>query len=63
MLKPGETVTWIKVDRPRFPISEILASALSIAGIAALFSIALGILIGHFKARRREQGTTGLGLR
>ncbi len=61
-LKPGEAITWIKVDRLRFPLGEIFASSVAFAGLCTVAAIAIGLFIGYVKARRREHGS-GPGLR
>ena len=63
ILKPGETITWIRVDRLRFPLGEIIFTSVTFAGLAFLAAIAVGIFIGYLKGRQREHRPPGLGLR
>lgn len=63
-LKPTEFITWVKFDRPKFALGEILVGSLAFVGMAFVLAVAIGILLGHFKSKRRgTTGTTGLGLR
>ena len=63
-LKPGEVITWIKFERPRLPIGEILASSFTMVGLVILIAVTIGMFLGHLKSKRSgTHGTGGLGLR
>ena len=63
-LKPGEFITWIKLDRPRFALGEILVSSLTIVGVVMVIAVAAGLVLGHLKSKRKDaHGTRGLDLR
>ena len=63
-LKPGEVITWVKLDRPRFAIGEIIISSFTIVGVAILLAVGAGMLLGHLRSKRSgTHGTGGLGLR
>lgn len=63
-LKPGEVITWIKLDTPRFPIGQIIISSLMIVGVAFLFSLSVGLVLGYLRSKRTgTHGTRGLDLR
>jgi hypothetical protein len=64
-LKATETITWVKFDRPRFAIGEIIISSFTIVGIILLVAVGAGMILGQFrsKARGGTHGTGGLDLR
>jgi hypothetical protein len=63
-LKPGEVITWVKLDRPRLALGEIIVGSFALAGLVLLISMGAGILIGHFRSKRTDtHGTGGLRLR
>jgi hypothetical protein len=63
-LKPGEFITWIKLDRPRFALGEILVSSFTIVGLVIVIAVTAGLILGHFKSKRKDaHGTGGLDLR
>jgi hypothetical protein len=63
-LKPGETITWIKLERPRFALGEILVSSFTIVGVVIVIAVSAGLILGHLKSKRtRAHGSGGLGLR
>lgn len=63
-LKPGEFITWIKLDRPRFALGEILVSSFTIVGVVIAIAVAAGLILGHLKSKRKgAHGTRGLDLR
>lgn len=63
-LKPTETITWIKLERPRFAIGEIIISSLTIVGIVFLVAVVAGLVLGYVRSKRTgTHGTRGLGLR
>ena len=63
-LKPGEVITWVKLDRPRFAIGEIVVGSFALAGVVFLISMASGVILGHYRSKRmKTHGTGGLGLR
>lgn len=58
-LKPNETITWIRVERPKFKIGEIFISSFAFAGVVMAFAVVVGLVLGYFKARRRERTRMG----
>ncbi len=63
-LKPGEVITWVKLDRPKLALGEIIVGSFALAGLVMLVSMAAGVLLGHFRSKRTSaHGTQGLGLR
>ena len=63
-LKPGEVITWVKLDRPRFAIGEIIVNSFTIVGLIILMAVGAGMLLGHLRSKRGgTHGTGGLGLR
>lgn len=63
-LKPGEVITWVKLDRPRFAIGEIIVSSFTIVGVLVLAAVAIGVVLGHLRSKRAgAHGTFGLRLR
>ena len=62
-LKPGETITWIRIERPKLALGEIIVGSFALAGVLALVAILIGMVIGHLRSKRRQPvGTGGLGL-
>ena len=63
-LKPGEVITWVKMDRPKLALGEIIVGSFALAGLVMLLSMAAGVALGHFRSKRGgAPGTQGLGLR
>ena len=63
-LKPGEFITWIKLDRPRFALGEILVSSFTIVGAVIVIAVTAGLILGHFRSKRKgAHGAGGLRLR
>jgi|JI10StandDraft_1071094.scaffolds.fasta_scaffold47990_2 hypothetical protein len=63
-LEPGEVITWVKLDRPRFAIGEIVVGSFAIAGAVALAALVIGLVIGQWRSRHRSaHGAGGLKLR
>jgi len=63
-LKPGEVITWVKLDRPKLALGEIIVGSFALAGVVMLMSMAAGVVLGHFRSKRTgAPGTQGLGLR
>jgi ABC-type nitrate/sulfonate/bicarbonate transport system permease component len=63
-LKPGEVITWIKIEPFRFPLGQIVFSSLAGVGLAILLALSIGILLGYWKSRRTDaSGSGGLDLR
>ena len=55
----GETITWIKVEKPVFDLVGVVLNSLGLAFICAVVSFVLGIALGaYFVARRRRQALT-----
>jgi hypothetical protein len=63
VLKPGEVITWIRLERPRLPLGEILASSFAIIGLVILAAVSIGLVLGYFKSRGTGPSGTGLHLR
>ena len=63
MLKPGEFITWIRLERPRLPIGEIIASSFAIVGLVVVAAVSIGLVLGYFKSRTSGPSETGLRLR
>ena len=54
----------MKLDRPRLALGEIVVGSFALAGLVMLVSMAAGVVLGHFKSKRRgTHGTQGLRLR
>lgn len=63
-LKPGEVITWVKLDRPKLALGEIIVGSFALAGVVMLVSMAAGVVLGHFRSKRAgAHGTQSLGLR
>lgn len=62
-LKPGEVITWIKLERPRLPLGEIIASSFALVGLVLLLALGIGVCLGYLKSKRTAAGAGGLGLR
>jgi hypothetical protein len=63
-LKPGEFITWIKLERPRFAIGEIVVNSFVIVGVIVAIAVTAGLVLGHLRSKRTgTHGTGGLGLR
>ena len=55
----GESVTWIKVEKPVFDLVGVVLNSLGLAAICAVIAFTLGLALGMaFIARRRRQSTT-----
>lgn len=63
-LKASEVITWVKLDRPRLALGEIVVGSFALAGVVILISMVAGVVLGHFKSKRlTAHGTQSLGLR
>jgi hypothetical protein len=63
-LKPGEVITWVKLDRPKLALGEIIVGSFALAGLVMVVSMAAGVVLGHFRSKRAgAHGTQSLGLR
>lgn len=63
-LKPSEVITWIKLDRPRLELGQILVGSFVVVTLTLLVAVAVGIILGHWRARTTDtHGTRGLNLR
>lgn len=51
-LKPTEVITWVKLDRPRLALGEIVVGSFALAGLVLALSMAAGIVLGHFRSKR-----------
>jgi len=57
-------ITWVKLDRPKLALGEIVIGSFALAGVVLLVSMAAGVVLGHFRSKRlTAHGTQGLGLR
>jgi ABC-type spermidine/putrescine transport system permease subunit II len=55
----GDTITWIKVEKPVFDLVGVVLNSLGLAFVCAAVSFVLGIALGaYFVARRRRQAST-----
>lgn len=63
-LKPTEVITWVKLDRPRLALGEIVIGSFALAGLVFLISMGAGVVLGHFRSKRAgAHGTQSLRLR
>lgn len=63
-MKPTEVITWVKLDRPKLALGEIVVGSFALAGVMVLVSMVVGVVLGHFKSKRSGlHGAGGLGLR
>ena len=63
-MKPTEVITWVKFDRPKLALGEIVVGSIALAGAVVLVSVAAGIVLGHFRSKRTgTHGAGGFGLR
>lgn len=63
-LKPGEVITWIKIEPPRFPLGDIVVNSFAFVGLAILIAVMIGVFLGHLRSGKTgTHGTGGLGLR
>jgi hypothetical protein len=63
-LKPTEVITWVKLDRPRLALGEIVLGSFALAGLVLGVSMAAGVILGHFRSKRSgAPGTQSLDLR
>ena len=63
-MKPGEVITWVKLDRPRLALGEIVVGSFALAGVVMLVSMVAGVVLGHFRSKRlTAHGTQSLHLR
>lgn len=60
-MKPGEVITWIKFDRPKLALGEIVVGSFALAGVLVLISMVAGIVLGHFRSKRADGHTHGAG--
>lgn len=57
----GESVTWVKVQKPIFDLPGVILSALGIAGLCALVALVSGVILGLLLIRRtRSRRARGL---
>jgi hypothetical protein len=64
-LKPGEVITWIRIERPRLELGQILVGSLVLVGLTMALAVFFGILLGHLRSKstRSTHGAGGLDLR
>ena len=63
-MKPTEVITWVKFERPKLALGEIVVGSFALAGVIVLISMVVGVILGHFRSKRTgTQGAGGLGLR
>ena len=63
-LKPGEVITWVKLDQPRLPLGEIIFSSLALVGLIVMMALAVGMCIGYLRSKRTDAvGAGSLRLR
>jgi hypothetical protein len=57
-------ITWVKLERPRLALGEIVIGSFALAGVVLLVSSAAGVVLGHFRSKRlTAHGTQSLGRR
>jgi hypothetical protein len=57
-------ITWVKLERPRLALGEIVVGSFALAGLVILLSMGAGVVLGHFRSKRAGTiGTGGLRLR
>jgi len=57
-------ITWVKFDRPRLALGEIVVGSFALAGLVLVISMGAGIILGHFRSKRAgTHGTQSLHLR
>lgn len=61
MLKQGEVITWIRVERPRLELGQILVGSLVLVSLTVAAAIFFGILLGHLRSKRSGGHTHGAG--
>jgi hypothetical protein len=63
-LKPGEVITWIKIERPRLELGQILVGSFVLVGLTMAIAVSVGIVLGHLKSKSTHtHGAGGLNLR
>lgn len=63
-MKPGEVITWVKLDRPKLALGEIVVGSFALAGVVMAVSMVAGVVLGHFRSKRlTAHGTQSLHLR
>lgn len=63
-LQPGEVITWIKLERPRLALGEIIVGSFALVGVLVVAALAIGLILGQLRSRRTgAHGTSTLGLR
>jgi len=63
-MKPSEVITWVKLDRPKLALGEIVVGSFALAGLVMLVSMAAGVVLRHVRSKRLSaHGTQSLHLR
>ena len=63
-MKPSEVITWVKFERPKLALGEIVVGSFALAGVMVVISMVAGIVLGHFRSKRTQtHGAGGLDLR
>ncbi len=63
-LKPGEVITWLRIERPRLELGQILVGSFVLVGLTMAIAVSVGILLGHLKSKSTNtHGAGGLNLR
>jgi len=63
-MKPTEVITWVKFERPKLALGEIVVGSFALAGVIVLISLVVGVILGHFRSKHTgTHGAGGLGLR
>ncbi len=63
-LKPGEVITWIRIERPRLELGQILVGSFVLVGLILGFAVLAGVLLGHLRSKNTTvHGAGGLDLR
>jgi len=58
-----QSITWIRVEKPRFDLVGVVLSAFGMAGLCAAIALGLGVLLGAALILRRQRlaGDGGAG--
>jgi ABC-type nitrate/sulfonate/bicarbonate transport system permease component len=52
-LSPGETITWVRAERPTLDLVGVFLSSFWIVLIATIVALSTGVLLGVLRYRRR----------
>jgi len=60
-LKPGEVITWIRIERPKLELGQVLVGSFVLVGLTIGFAVGLGVVLGHLRSRKTSEPTHGAG--